>query len=108
MEPARAQDAATGPPPRPDDQVRVAGWVDQVVRREAFEAAHPDVKIQAHTPGQPWTALVPMPDGSEVTVTDLGSWPVCSTSWSCWLPRKAPSGSREAAGDSSGREACFR
>lgn len=72
MEPARAQDAATGPPPRPDDQVRVAGWVDQVVRREAFEAAHPDVKIQAHTPGQPWTALVPMPDGSEVTVTDPG------------------------------------
>jgi hypothetical protein len=72
MEPARAQDAATGPPPRPDDQVRVAGWVDQVVRREAFEAAHPDVKIQAHTPGRPWTALVPMPDGSEVTVTDPG------------------------------------
>jgi hypothetical protein len=72
MEPARAQDAATGPPPRPDDRVRVAGWVDQVVRREAFEAAHPGVKIQAHTPGQPWTALVPMPDGSEVTVTDPG------------------------------------
>ena len=72
MEPARAQDAATGPPPRPDDQVRVAGWVDQVVRREAFEAAHPGVKIQAHTPGRPWIALVPMPDGSEVTVTDPG------------------------------------
>ena len=72
MEPARAQDAAAGPPSRPDDQVGVAGWVDQVVRREAFEAAHPGVKIQAHTPGQPWTALVPMPDGREVTVTDPG------------------------------------
>ena len=50
----------------------MAGRVDQVVRREAFEAAHPGVKIQVHTPGQLWTAQVPMPDGSEVTVTDPG------------------------------------
>ena len=55
---------------RPDGQLRVASWVDQVARREAFEAAHPDVKIQAHTVGQPWTALAPGPDGSDVTVTD--------------------------------------
>jgi hypothetical protein len=58
--------------------MRVTGWTDQVVRREDFEAAHPSVKIQAHAMGQPWTALTPMPDGSDVTVTDpgeLGSLP---------------------------------
>lgn len=47
------------------------GWVDQVARREAFEAAHPSVKIRPHVIGQPWTALVQMPDGSEATVTDF-------------------------------------
>jgi len=41
-----------------------------VARREAFEAAHPCVNIRPHVIGQPWTALVQMPDGSEATVTD--------------------------------------
>jgi len=68
MEPVPAQ--GTRGARHPDGQLRVAIWVDQVTRREAFEAAHPDVKIQAHTVGQPWTALIPGPDGSDITVTD--------------------------------------
>jgi hypothetical protein len=44
------------------------GWVDQVVRRQAFEAAWPTVRIQPFAAGQPWTALVPMADGSQVAV----------------------------------------
>lgn len=42
-----------------------------MARREAFEAARPGVKIRPHVIGQPWTALVQMPDGSEATVTDF-------------------------------------
>jgi len=67
MTPAQRKVAST---PHVDGQLQAVGWVDQVVRREAFEAVHPCVKIQPHVVGQPWTALVQMPDGSEVTVTD--------------------------------------
>jgi len=70
VEPAPAQPKAAGPR-RANGRVRVVGWVDQVVRREVFEATHPYVKIQPHVIGQPWTALVQMPDGSEATVTDF-------------------------------------
>jgi hypothetical protein len=70
VEPAPAQQAATDQP-CPDGRLHPAGWVDQVARREAFEAAHPSVKIQPHVLGQPWTAVVPMPDGGKVTVTEL-------------------------------------
>jgi hypothetical protein len=74
VEPAPAQQRA--PKPRhPDGRLHSVGWVDQVARREAFEAAHPSVKIQPHVIGQPWTALVPMPDGSDVAVTD--PWELC-------------------------------
>ena len=69
MEPAPAQPKAPGPR-RANGRARAVGWVDQVARREVFEAAHPYVKIQPHVIGQPWAALVQMPDGGEVTVND--------------------------------------
>jgi len=50
-------------------------WRDNVVRRQDFEAAHPDVIWPPrHEPGVLWVAYVPMPDGSslEVTATELG------------------------------------
>jgi hypothetical protein len=49
-------------------------WEDQVVRRELFEAAHPDVTISLPGPGLPWLGVVPLPGGGQQTVTapDLG------------------------------------
>jgi hypothetical protein len=69
VETAPTQRKVAGPP-RADGRLHAVGWVDQVVRREAFEAAHPCVRIQPHVVGRPWTAVTRMPGGAEVTVTD--------------------------------------
>ena len=46
-------------------------WRDNVVRRQDFEAAHPDVIWPpGHGLGAPWAAFVPMPDGTFLEVTD--------------------------------------
>jgi hypothetical protein len=58
-------------PRRAGRRLHPVGWVDQVVRREAFEAAHPCVRIQPHVAGRPWTAVSQIPGGAEVTVTDF-------------------------------------
>jgi hypothetical protein len=71
VEPVPAQQQRAARPRHPNGRPHPVGWVDQVARREAFEAAHPSVKIRPHVIGQPWTALVQMPDGSEATVTDF-------------------------------------
>jgi hypothetical protein len=47
-----------------------AGWVDQVARRRQFEAGRPAIRIQPHILGEPWTALVPMNDGTDATIRD--------------------------------------
>jgi hypothetical protein len=39
-------------------------YVDQVPRREAYQAAHPDVKISYHGPH--WQAVIPEPSGETV------------------------------------------
>jgi hypothetical protein len=39
-------------------------YVDQVPRREAYQAAHPDVKISYHGPH--WQAVIPEPAGEMV------------------------------------------
>ncbi len=46
-------------------------WRDNVVRRQDFGIAHPDVIWPSgHEPGAPWVAYVPMPDGTFLEVTD--------------------------------------
>ena len=50
-------------------RIRSAGWTRWPVARPSKRPT-PSVKIQPHVIGQPWTALVQMPDGGEVTVTD--------------------------------------
>lgn len=45
-------------------------WRDNVVRRQDFEAAHPDVIWLQHEFDTPWVAYVPMPDGAFLEVTD--------------------------------------
>jgi hypothetical protein len=46
-------------------------WRDNVVRRQDFEVAHPDVIWPPfQEPGAPWVAYVPMPDASFLEVAD--------------------------------------
>ena len=46
-------------------------WRDNVVRRQDFEVAHPDVIWPPrHEPGAPWVAYVPMPDDTFLEVAD--------------------------------------
>jgi hypothetical protein len=46
-------------------------WRDNVVRRQDFEAAHPDVIWPpGHGLGAPWVAFVPMPDDTFLEVAD--------------------------------------
>jgi hypothetical protein len=46
-------------------------WRDNVVRKQAFEAAHPDVIWPPrHGSDHPWVAYVPMPDSTFLEVTD--------------------------------------
>jgi hypothetical protein len=46
-------------------------WRDNVVRRQDFEAAHPDVIWPPRNEaGAPWVAYVPMPDGTCLEVAD--------------------------------------
>ena len=45
---------------------REPGYVDQVPRREAYEKAHPDVKITYH--GGWWQAVIPE-DAGETVIT---------------------------------------
>lgn len=45
-------------------------WRDNVVRRQDFEAAHPDVIWLQHEFGTPWVAYVPMQDGAFLEVSD--------------------------------------
>jgi len=46
-------------------------WRDNVVRRQDFEAAHPDVIWPPlPEPGAPWIAYVPARDGMFLEVTD--------------------------------------
>lgn len=47
-----------------------AVWRDNVVRRQDFEAAHPDVIWLRHEMDSPWAAYVPMPDDMFLDVTD--------------------------------------
>jgi len=48
-----------------------AVWRDNVVRRQDFEVAHPDVIWPPrHEPGAPWVAYVPMPDDTFLEVAD--------------------------------------
>lgn len=52
MEPAPARQTAAGQP-HPNGGLHPVGWVDQVVRRETFEAAHASVEF----PGwHPWVS----------------------------------------------------
>jgi len=47
-----------------------AGWVDNVPRRESFEARHPDITITSDRWGNDWRASR---DGAEIArATDLG------------------------------------
>jgi hypothetical protein len=47
-----------------------AGWVDNVPRRESFEARHPDITITSDRWGNRWQASR---DGAEIArATDLG------------------------------------
>ena len=39
-------------------------YIDQVPRREAYEAEHPDVRISYNWPT--WQAVIPEPDGESV------------------------------------------
>lgn len=39
-------------------------YVDQVPRRQAYEVAHPDVRIEFRGPH--WRAVVPRPDGQDI------------------------------------------
>lgn len=46
-------------------------WRDNVVRRQNFEVAHPDVIWPPrHEAGARWVVYVPMPDGSFLEVAD--------------------------------------
>jgi hypothetical protein len=45
-------------------RARITGYIDQVPRRERFEAAHPDVRIACLGPA--WQAVIPCPSGEEV------------------------------------------
>jgi hypothetical protein len=46
-------------------------WRDNVVRRQGFEVAHPDVIWPPrHEAGAPWVAYVPMLDGTFLEVAD--------------------------------------
>jgi hypothetical protein len=46
--------------------MRSATWQDQVPRRQAFEAAHPEVDISFLSTA--WQAVIPLPDGEHVVV----------------------------------------
>jgi hypothetical protein len=46
-----------------------AGCVDQVVRRQLFEAAHPDIQICYPGAARPWEGVITLPDGGAKTVT---------------------------------------
>jgi hypothetical protein len=49
------------------------GYVDQVVRKEQFLAAHPDVTIAAHTEAPPWAYWQgQVPGCPEVSSSELG------------------------------------
>jgi hypothetical protein len=61
------QIAQPGGPVR--DQPGGTSWVDQVVRRQLFETAHPDVTISHPGIAQPWSGVVPLPGGGAETVT---------------------------------------
>ena len=61
VEPAPARQTATGQP-HPNGGLHPVGWVDQVVRRETFEAAHASVKIQ---PIPEWWAMTVDADDAE-------------------------------------------
>jgi hypothetical protein len=46
-------------------------WRDNVVRRQDFKVAHPDVIWPPrHEAGTPWVAYVPLPDGTFLEVVD--------------------------------------
>jgi len=72
VEPAPARQTAAGQP-HPNGGLHPVGWVDQVVRRETFEAAHASVEF----PGwHPWVS-----SGGRCWATRKGSRPADPPGW---------------------------
>ena len=97
VEPVPAQRQKAARPRHPNRQPHSGGSVDQVARREGFEAARP----RREDPAPRHWATVDCP-GSCLTAArqrSLTSWAACSTSWTRCVPQMIAWRSRGMTGD---------